>query len=467
LPEAMNMHSATLRIAVVPTALLCAAFLWRVFAMTGSFVPLDPNEGWNAYHTAAAMAGKTLYPGADSFMVNNYPPLSFYIVGAFGRIVGDNIIAGRILSLMGFFATAAGIFASLRCMNTGRWEAFFAALLFAACLLVTSDYVGMNDPQLLGHALGMAGFLLLLKEKRDWRIVAAAALLFAIAGFVKHNLVVQPLAMTTWLFVYDRRSAWRFVLSGAFLFLIGLALFQLFFGNNLFAELNSARVYSFANLTANFSNWLYWGSVPLVGIAILLWLRRDDKYVVLCALYAFLAVVIGTGFLGGDGVDANAMFDADIALALGAGLALGRISARGATAAIFVLPLAMTLWRGRDDEWRDRDFWLHPMAAETSQAHRDIVFLKAHRGPALCEMLSLCYWAGKGAEVDVFNVGQQFLTGARSDDGLARLIGAHYFRALQFDSLSPFALTPRLYKEIARNYRIDHTNDDGVFLLPR
>ena len=29
-------------------------------------------------------------------------------------------------------------------------------------------------------------------------------------------------------------------------------------------------------------------------------------------------------------------------------------------------------------------------------------------GPALCEMLSLCYWAGKRAEVDVFNLGQAY-----------------------------------------------------------
>jgi hypothetical protein len=82
-------------------------------------------------------------------------------------------------------------------------------------------------------------------------------------------------------------------------------------------------------------------------------------------------------------------------------------------------------------------------------------------------MLSLCYWAGKRAEVDVFNVAEQFLTGARSDNDLARLINAHYFRAIQFESLSPFALTPRIRETVMRTYRIDHTNDDGVFLLPR
>ena len=31
-------------------------------------------------------------------MVNNYPPLSFYLVGALARLTGDAVIAGRILA---------------------------------------------------------------------------------------------------------------------------------------------------------------------------------------------------------------------------------------------------------------------------------------------------------------------------------------------------------------------------------
>src|SRR5689334_6905809 len=53
-------------------------------------VPLDPNEGWNAYHAMAAIGRGNPYPPAYSFMVDNYPPLSFYIVGFFGSWVGDN-----------------------------------------------------------------------------------------------------------------------------------------------------------------------------------------------------------------------------------------------------------------------------------------------------------------------------------------------------------------------------------------
>ena len=83
-------------------ALGCIAGVIRAAAIIPLHVSLDPNEGWNAYHTAAAMSGHGLYPDAGSFMVNNYPPLSFYLVGLLGHFTGDLIIAGRIISLASF-----------------------------------------------------------------------------------------------------------------------------------------------------------------------------------------------------------------------------------------------------------------------------------------------------------------------------------------------------------------------------
>ena len=92
---------------------------------------------------------------------------------------------------------------------------------------------------------------------------------------------------------------------------------------------------------------------------------------------------------------------------------------------------------------------------------------RSHPGRALCETLSFCYWAGKPAEVDVFNTGQQFATGARSDADLIRRIEAHDFSVMEFDTLEPFALGPRVKAAVLKTYRIDHTNDEGVFFVPR
>ena len=149
-----------LAVIVGTLAIGCAAGLWRVIAVLGMRVLLDPNEGWNAYHTAAAMAGHGPYPGAASFMTNNYPPLSFYIVGPLGAALGDNIVAGRMVALLSFLAVGSGIAGLAWRFGAGRLEALFAALLFAGFLLLYSDYVGMDDPQLLGHAIAMGSLLL-------------------------------------------------------------------------------------------------------------------------------------------------------------------------------------------------------------------------------------------------------------------------------------------------------------------
>jgi hypothetical protein len=452
-------------------ALTCLAAMTRIAATIGMTVPLDPNEGWNAYHTVAAMSGRPLYPGATSPLFNNYPPLSFYIVGVLANFIGDAIVAGRILSLVATLCVAAGIAVALRRMKAGRFEALFAALLFIGGLLVFTDYVGMDDPQLLGHAIAIIGFILLIREPRNPRDAVVAALLMTLAGFVKHNLIAQPIAAILWLAVYDRRNAVRFAISGIGFSLIGLAAFRLIYGIGLLAQLQSPRLYSFAALWAGIGNWLIWGGIPIVATIVLFMRRRGDRYVVLCAIYALVSVVLGSAFIGGAGVDMNAWFDAAIALALAAGLAMDRLAPKpwiaALAAAAYTFPLLLGLVFVADRDWMTTDYWLHPYAEEAATAYSDIALLKSRDGPALCEMMSLCYWAAKPAQVDVFNLGQAFATHRRSDDELVRLVDARYFHVAQFDSLTDFALSPRVLRAFQRSYRAERSDDNGVFLVPR
>ena len=219
---------------------------------------------------------------------------------------------------------------------------------------------------------------------------------------------------------------------------------------------------------AAFGHWLIWGGVPLVATAILLGLHRDDPRVAFCTLYVFVAVIIGIAFSGGAGVDLNVWFDAAIALSLTAGLALDRLTnGTAALAFAFILPLSTGLALAYDSEWLEADFWLNPFAGEAESARRDIAFLKAHDGPAACEMMSLCYWASKEAQIDVFNLGQAYATHARSEDRLLRLIEARHYSVVEFDSLSDFALGPRVRRAFDRFYRVDHADENGVFLVPR
>ncbi len=462
----MNPNRAMSLLVVAVLAAFCAAGIARVVAILFLHVPLDPNEGWNAYHAAAAMGGGALYPDPHSFMVNNYPPLSFYLVGGVGQFLGDMIVAGRVVSLLALMGVVAGIYAAARRMACARRQAAFAALFYAAGMLVFTDYVGMDDPQLLAQAIAMAGFVLLLREPRDTERLVAAAALFVLAVFVKHNVIAMALAMTAWLAFHERKSALRLAAFGVCFLAAGLVVFRLAYGSGLPAHLLSPRSYSFAQLWTGLKEWLEWSGVPLAGLAVLCARRWPDPQVRLCAIYVAVGLVLGMGFLGGAGVDVNAMFDADIALALAAALALNRLAdgVRGAlAAAAFAAPVLLAA----ADTMSEADYWLHPMNDEVLMARADIAFLAVHPGPAICETLAFCYWARKRATVDVFNTGEAFETGARSDAELAHLIEARRFAVIQFDPDSPDSLGDNVDRAMQRSYRLDHADDYGAFYVPR
>lgn len=452
-------------------ALFCAGGLYRVLAVLFLRVPFDPNEGWNAYHAAAAMSGAPLYPGPNTLFFNNYPPLSFYLVGALGALLGDNIVAGRVFSLLGFAAACLFIVAIARRAKLGFVPAFGGGLFFASVLLLFSDYVGMDDPQMLGHALQLAGLYLLLREPRRPEVIVLTALIFACSLFVKHNLIVLPLATVAWLVIVDRIDALILAVASVVSGAIGLIWFRLSVGTGLFVHLASPRLWSTLNMGAGLSGALAWAAVPLLAIGYLLYAERSDRLVRFCAIYVGFALVIGAIASGGAGVDANAFFDLAIALSLSIGLMLGRIGSRGRPVAppavLAFVPIAFSLYTALDADWYTRDFWLHPWVDEARTAEADIALLRTNKGNALCETLALCYWAGKAETVDVFNLGQAYATGARSDRALIEKIEHQDFAAIEYESISPFSLTPAVLAATRRAYELRRSSDDGLLFLPR
>src|SRR5215470_11522832 len=94
-------------------AIAAWSFAWPVYRAFLN-IEIENNEGWNAYFADAAMGKMPLYPSADQLITNNYPPLSFYIVGTVGRLVSDPVLAGRLLSLISVIAIATAIALSVR-----------------------------------------------------------------------------------------------------------------------------------------------------------------------------------------------------------------------------------------------------------------------------------------------------------------------------------------------------------------
>ena len=141
--------------------------LFLVWPVWRAFFPLEiwGNEGWNAYHADQAMRGTGLYPPPDGLIANNYPPLSYYLIGWLGRLV-------RRSALCRAGALAAGD-AGHRCGRRCRGAAIrriarrplLAGFWFVATLARFFEfYVGMNEPQLLGLAVMAAGFAWFFKR---------------------------------------------------------------------------------------------------------------------------------------------------------------------------------------------------------------------------------------------------------------------------------------------------------------
>jgi hypothetical protein len=295
-----------------------------------------------------------------------------------------------------------------------------------------------------------------------------AAALFVAAFFVKHNLVVLPAAVALWLLLADRRLAITFIASGILFLLIGLGIFRTVFGVSLLTQIDSARGFTWANLAEGLATWLRWGVIPLAEAIVLAVLARRERDAMFCVIYTGVAVTAGAFFLGGAGVDANAMFDADIALAMCVGVLLNRLGsglAGGAAALLYLIPAALGVFNIEAD-WRDSDFWWHPLADERAATSAEIARIRAANGPVLCDMLSLCYWAGKPPQVDTFNMGQAFLTGARSDKPLADAIAEHHYALIELEHDAP-QWTPRIRGAIASHYRVIQIDEDRTFYAPR
>jgi hypothetical protein len=395
------------------------------FGMTGPllgmrrYIPLDPNEGWNAYFADAAVHGGVLYPPADALITNNYPPLSFYIVGFIGNLTGDNIFAGRGVALLSLLFVAWSIYYWLRRTGTAARFGMLAALTFLAYAVTYSHvYVAMDDPQWLAHALMMGGLLVLWSRPQGPRgpqdlrslqgtlhIVLAAVLMMA-AGWTKHLLIPLPVTVSLWLLWRCRPAFLRWAISATVVLALAATVAGWLHGPRLFQSLNEPREYmrwkAITEATAALRCF-----TPLV----VLWLTafvngRLGARMAFVTLYLVVSAAVALFAAGGAGVDVNSFFDPLIALCLASGLALERLTeSQKNWSAPAAAALAVTL---APLQLRD----IRSIYTDEQAALRDIELIKADgHGRAACEMLNLCYWAHSAFTVDFFYFGQKLKTG--------------------------------------------------------
>jgi len=448
---------------LVVLASLCA----ELFTLTAPILK-NYNEGWNAYRIAAAMHHPAaLYPPRASLLTNNYPPLSFFLVGAVANLTGDAIIAGRIVSFVSALGTGFCLFLAARAMGCGRRASAIAGLLFLAAPWVIVRFTAMNDPQLLGNFLDALGLVIILSGPRNLARLALAALLLTAAEFIKPLYITLPLALLAWLFVYERRSA--MVLAGfGFLFaVLGYVLAALALHVELLGYLFSPRLFLWSKLTGQPGQWLLVEALPLCASLALFW--RHEGLAFFTAVYAALGFALALFFSGGDGVSASQMMDVSMAVALGAALYLhGAAETRWTFPGLgFVLGLqAVMLGLSIFGLWAARPSLPELMSSRTATKY-DTALLARHKDPVMCETLALCYWAGRTPQVDAFGVNQAFQRGMRHMSDLTRLLDARAFSMIQLQPRSVFAFPSPLWGALGRNYTLEHQDRNGLFLIPR
>jgi hypothetical protein len=408
-------------------ALVLAA--WPVYR-SGLDAAIDPNEGWNAYLADAAMGGAPLYPGRDQLITNNYPPLSFYAVGLVGKLVGDNVLAGRWLSLLAMVGIGAAVARMVLVLGGTRVGAVMAATWFAGTMCrYFTDYVGMDDPQLLAQALmalAFAGFL-----RTAWRGGDGTAYILAmvIAGFFKHNIVAMPVAAMAWLFLYRRDHFRRCAIVAAGAMAIGFAACYGLYGEAFVFNFTTPRSHDWRE-SFNALEDLRCVVAGLVAWAVL-W-RIGGRERGICNLWTGIA--LGAFFLqkSGAGVDVNAEFDCVIALSVVTGLAVSRLfrafPREGWGLALARGGVLVLLWAGW---WMTPELEVARLVFDPSfregiaQSEREMAAAVAQACAAMGNVRSdplVCYRAGKPLAVDEFNVQERIRAGTLPRNAVSRLL---------------------------------------------
>ena len=447
-------------------------------------VSLNYNEGWNAFHAVHAYSSVVpFYPSLDASISNNYPPLSFYIVGGIGQIFRDNIITGRIISLLSLLVIAICIGWIVMSKSSHFVAGILAGLVFLATFTLRYyGYVAMNDPQLFAHAIQIIALVWLFRSNNR-RSLVGISILMAVSILIKHNLLALPTAIAVWLLFYKRRSGYVFIAITIGIVIASFTLFYVIYGSDfLIGILKAPRTYSFREGYLKIKDWLMpQCGLIVIGLFIVVTHWREHK-IQCIGLFAMFALLLGAAIAGGAGVNYNAVFDVTIALSLLSGFAIAsfddeRIRQWGSrypwnltmsqlTIAIILSLNIMLLGfkcRGLILESINTTYQPKQLAA-TSEAN--IALIASYKDPVVCEEAALCYWAGKTWEMDLFNVQQKLATGSLVESDLIHRIENREF-SLFVVNIKSERLTEPMSRAIKTHYEKFRSSVSYEFWRPR
>ena len=451
----------------------------------GAWVGIGHNEGWNAYYALAAVSGGKLYPQHDVFIGNNYPPLSFLVVGLFGRVLGgDYVLAGRLLSLASLLSVSCNIFIMARWTGADRISATLGTAAFLMMVtLLTPEYIGQDDPQLLGQALMTSGAVVFLHGRATaGRMTMAAGLVLA-GGLVKHNLLALPLALCCWAAIYDRYRLALFVGIAAVVGLCAVFVLYAVWGQAVFdSVLQSSRVIDWDRMVVFMQvaliKKLLLAFVLMVGTVFVFQARRHEVRFI--AIYLVASAIIGFPMLSGAGINFNVLFDFAIALAIGTAAAVSLVGCNslylpgiGTLPHPLMLPAVAIISLQAGIFFATHPNYYNGITADENTTSALVAVISTADGPVACENLLYCFWAKKPQQVDFFNYGQRLFTGAASDAQFRERLSNHFYRYVVIDvvkansTLWPPRLPATTYAWLQAHYVPIHTYGDNILLGPK
>ena len=425
------------------------------------------NEGWNALHSIHAFSG-ALYPPRNEFVVNNYPPLWYYLTGGLALVFGDPVFPGRIISILAFAATAMAIFSAIRRLGGSAGAGSIAGLTFVATMTILYRWwIGLAEPQMLAQAL-ITGATALLLGARSPRIAALAAFLMVLGGLTKHIAVALPLASAVWLAIYRRNLLVPWLATGVITGSVALLALTIGYGEAFIDNMAIPRRFSLNSLGSNLGWGITKSIVPLLGFSLLavgVERARDDAMAFAgLAIAAALLVILVFGSAWG--VGENVTIDLVIACSLACGLLWDRVKwlrrvPANVARMVLIGALVVRLLLGMHDPISTIAGFRIVAAATTALESR----LREVADPVACELLLVCIWAGHRNPSSVTNVADINAMYARLADGeFGAVVMAPDFEAEQDDAKRPRGIAAAMRRGY---YPPIHFGFAGNLFLPR
>jgi hypothetical protein len=444
------------------------------------------NEGWNVYNASTVAhqftAGRgLLYAARPGWMTINYPMLSFVVLAGLERVTHDLLFTGRALSLLGLLGSCVIVGGIVRRLGGSAHAAVLAGFYCLAVFCTDADaYVGQDDPQMFAQMFFLGGLLLYLWRRDSGSAIAGAAALFVVGGSIKHNPIDLPLTVLLDLVLIARWRAVWFAGCGLVLAAVSLALNGYFGGAYFVSQLLAPRSYSTDRALGHLLDVFGPLLLPFcVAVAMAFAVRRDRQRRI-AAMLLVLSLVIGGYFSGGRGVAINMLFSAVVATAILLGLFwdeacatkwrwLGREFAPLVLFGWLLIPWLLVP-RIVTGDWNPAHRFREDVAAEGRFAG-ETAFLRARRGPALCESLLRCYFAGKPFVYDPFNATRLIELHRLDETPMLEDLRRGRYAAVQFNEpiereRQSERWDPAILAAIEANYVPAVVNADGEIYVP-